>query len=481
MRRHAMRSVMLAALAAAVVPAAPLAAQQTQPPAPGPLRKFELPRVQQATLRNGMKVVVLERHTLPVVTAQIIVDAGATREPADRAGLAALTAALLDEGTRTMTGPQLAERMERLGAQFGTFSTYNNSSAAVTALTNVFPDAFALAAQAVTEPSFPAAEFERVRNETIANIEQKRARVEGIASDVFSRALFEPSAPYARPVEGTPATLRALGRDDVAAWHDRMYAPAATTILFVGDVTLADARQLADRAFGQWKVAAPKASEPASAPRPASGTRVILVDRPGSVQSAIYLGQTTITQSSPDYIPMVALNRVLGGGFNARVNMNLREKHGYTYGAFSGLIPRRGVGVLAVSSAVRTNATDSALVEALGEYRRIVAEPVPQPELAGAVNNVVASFPAQAQQVQSLRSLAAGLIALGLPLDYYVTYREKLSAVTPAELQRVARADLHPDAVTVVVVGDLAKIEQPIRARNLGTVEVWDAEGNRLR
>jgi zinc protease len=178
---------------------------------------------------------------------------------------------------------------------------------------------------------------------------------------------------------------------------------------------------------------------------------------------------------------MVALNRVLGGGFNSRVNMNLREKHGYTYGAGSTLDLRPGGGAFRISSDVRTNATDSALVEAVGEYKRITSEPVPVPELQGAVNNLISAFPNAVQTVQGLAGRLQQLIVWGLPVNFYATYRERLAAVTPEDVRAAAASRLKPDNLIVVVAGDLSKIEAPIRARNLGAVEVWDPNGNKVR
>ena len=260
-----------------------------------------------------------------------------------------------------------------------------------------------------------------------------------------------------------------------------MYAPAGTTVLIVGDITAADARRAVERALGGWSVAAPRRSAAKFATTRPAQPRVILVDRPGSVQSAIRVGGGAVSGADPDYIPLEAVRSVLGGGFNSRVNMNLREKHGYTYGAFTSLDARRGAGTFYISSSVRTNATDSALVEAVNEYKRIAAEAIPSEELTGALAPVIGGFPSSVQTVQGLRGRLQTLIERQLPLDYYATYRERLAAVTPADAQRAARKHLTPEAMTIVVVGDLSKIEQPIRARHLGTVEVWDAEGNRVR
>jgi zinc protease len=199
------------------------------------------------------------------------------------------------------------------------------------------------------------------------------------------------------------------------------------------------------------------------------------------VQSSIIIGQPGFRATDPDYLRMVALNHVLGGGFSSRVNMNLREKHGYTYGAFSGLDLRPGTGAFRINSDVRTNATDSALVEAVNEYKRIASDPVPAPELQGALNNLVSGFPSSVQTVQGLTGRIQQLIVWGLPVDFYATYRERLAAVTPEDVRGVATSRLTPNNVIVVVAGDLSKIEAPIRARNLGTVEVWDPSGKKLR
>jgi zinc protease len=215
--------------------------------------------------------------------------------------------------------------------------------------------------------------------------------------------------------------------------------------------------------------------------RQSAGTRIILVDRPGSVQSSIVIGQPGFQATDPEYISMLALNHVLGGAVSSRLNTNLREKHGFTYGIFSGLDLRPGAGAFQVNSEVRTNATDSALAEAIGEYRRIVTEPVPGPELQGAVNNLVSGFPNAVQSVQGLTGRLQNLIVWGLPMDFYATYRERLAAVTPDDVRRTASTKLTPDNLVVVVAGDLSKIEAPIRARNFGTVEVWDANGNKVR
>jgi zinc protease len=471
----------IAALTLALTAVSTAGAQKVAPPGPSPLRPYVFPQVEQFTLPNGLKVILVEKHTLPVVEGRVIIDAGAMREPAAKNGLASLTGRLLSEGTADMTGAEIARQMDALGASFNTGGGFSTSFADVVAIKNVFPQAMSIAAKSVIAPSFPANEFTRVKGQAIAAYQQNHARASGLASDAFIRAAFDTTAPFSRPAGGTLATINGLTRDDVVNWHRTMFAPSAATLLLVGDITPAEARSVAQQAFGGWNTTRATLGPVSNPIRTSAGTRIILVDRPGSVQSSIVVGQPGFQATDPDYLSMLALNHVFGGAVSSRLNANLREKKGYTYGMFSGLDLRPGAGAFQAASEVRTNATDSALVETIGEYRRIVNEPVPGPELQGAVNNLVSGFPNAVQSVQGLTGRLQNLIIWGLPVDFYATYREKLAAVTPEDVRRVAASKLTPDNLVVVVAGDLAKIEAPIRARNFGTVEVWDADGKKIR
>lgn len=471
--------------AAGVLFAASIAAAQTPPketpPAPGPLRKFDVPPVQTATLANGIKIALIEKHSLPIVTARIQVDAGAVREPASKSGVAVLTGNLLSEGTKSLTGAAIAEKMAALGAQFGTGASFGSANVSVTSLPNVFRDAFALATTTLTDPRFDPADFARVRTTSIANFDQSMSSASGVANRIFVSAVYDSTTPYSRLSGGTKASLEALTRDDVVAWHHSMYAPSNTTVMFVGDITLAAAKSLVESSLGKWSVAAPTLAPLANKVRSVPATRVILVDRPNSVQSSIIVGQGTVGWGTADYFPMVAIAQVLGGGFGSRINMNLREKHGWSYGAFSSFNPLVGAGTFYVSSEIRTGATDSAIAESVREYKRIVDEAVPDTEVKDQLNNVVASFPSSVQTVQGLMTRLANVVTYGLPSDFYTTYRERLAAITPSDIGRVGKSLLTPGAITVVAVGDLKTIEAPIKALNIGPVEVWTVDGQRVR
>lgn len=478
---------LLAGACASAPPPAPPAAPQvgativTEAPPLAELRPYELPPIEEFQLDNGLRVILLQQRTMPLVTARAIVDAGASFEPAEKNGLAVLTGSLLAEGTRALTGPEFAERMEQLGAQFQTGASQSLAFATVTAVTSTFPEALRLTASALIEPRFEESEFERVRTQAIAAWRQAQATVEGLAGEAFARAVFEPTAAYSRPPGGTAASLERVTRADVVDWHRRMYSPANTTLLLVGDLTQADARRLAQESFGAWRTPRPQLPQEANPARPASGTRVILIDRPGSVQSAIRVGQVGIGADDPDFLRLTALSQVLGGAFSSRINQNLRERHGWTYGAFTNFNALRGTGTFLITSSVRTDATDAALVESVREYQEIATRPIPPDELRGALSNLVGSFPTSVQTVQGLAQRMQTVLIYDLPLSYYSDYRERLAALTSEEVLELAQRRLTPHALTVVVAGDLAAIEAPIRALNLGTVEVWDPSGERAR
>ena len=479
MRRELVAGLILVATAATAQAQQP---ERESPPPAGPLRPFSVPTIRESRLPNGIRVVVAERRSLPIVQARVIINAGAVHEPAEKMGLASLTGSLLIEGgAGGMSSAELARRIDALAAQITSSASFTLANVNVTSLSSVFPDALALAATAIRSPSFDEREFGRVRSQFLAGYEQAMSSAEAVADRTFSRAMYQPAAPYSRNPGGTATTLNAITRDDVLGWHARMYAPANTTILFVGDIALNDAVALVTRLFGDWSVAAPAITLPANPLQSAGSTRVILVDRPGSVQSAIYVGVPGIPTVHDDFFRMTVLNRILGGGFTSRINTNLRERRGFTYGAGTVLSALQNAGTFYASSSVRTNATDSALAEVMNEFNRISAEPVPAAEYQAAVNNLVASFPASVQSVQELAGRLQTLLIYGMPLDYYNTYREKLAAVTPGELNAIAKQRLVPNAVTMVVVGDLAQIEAPIRARNFGAVEVWNREGVKVR
>jgi zinc protease len=462
-----------AAAAALSLHAAPSGAQSPAPPPPAPLRPFHLPAIGEAVLPNGVRVVVAERRTLPLVAAAVLVRAGTRDEPPGKAGLANLTASLLREGTRDVSGPELARRMQAVGAQYAPLADPSHAGFTLMALRGDLAGAFRLAASTVVRPRLAADDFVRVRGEVAAARASRQDDPVALAFDLFLAAAFQPGTPYAAPAEGTAASLRGITPADVEAWHRARYTPANTTVLFVGDIGLAEARRLVEESFGGWRAVSPPAAPAPVRPARARGPRIVLVDRPGSVQSAIVAGHVTVPPGDGDYLPLLVLNRLFGVGVRSRLNAGLRERHGWTYGVTSYVEARPAAGVFTIEGSVRTGATDSALAEIVREHRRLAAEPVPAAELEAAAAGLAGSFPASLLAAQALRTRLVNLLGWGLPLGFYAGYRERITAITPERAHAAALRLFDPASLVVVVVGDRARIEAPLRALGLGPVEVW--------
>ncbi|MDB4885781.1 MAG: peptidase domain protein [Gemmatimonadetes bacterium] len=445
----------------------PMPAERPQPTAP---RSYHFPRFERATLHNGLRLVVAPVSKLPLVTVLAIVDAGAVAEPADKQGVAVLTAQLLLEGAGQLDGAALADRFERIGASVDSSADWDVAAVSLTALTAQLPEALALVRDLLRTPTFPEREVSRLREERLAELLQQRAEPGTLADEQFSCAVYAPTARYAAPVSGDVASVRGLQRDDVLAFYQERFHPGATTIVFAGDVTMTQARALADSLFGDWTGARPPASAaPVDTAQPGALTRIIAkVDAP---QSELRLGHLGIPRSAPDYFDAVVMNAVLGGLFSSRINLNLREAHGYTYGAFSSFDWRRGRGPFTVSTAVKSDVTAEAVKEILLEIDRMRREEIDETELTLATSYLDGVFPIRYETTSAIAAALANLVIHELPGDYYDRYRERVRAVTTAGVLRAAQAHLHPDALRIVIVGDPATIAEPLRAV-VGAVEV---------
>ncbi|HEX6071117.1 MAG TPA: pitrilysin family protein, partial [Longimicrobiaceae bacterium] len=407
----------------------------------------------------------------PVVTVGLILPAAGVHEPPERAGLASLVAALLESGTERRTAAEIAEAFEGLGVQFGVGTGWDATQAEMTSLASRSAAGIDLLAELVRTPAFPGVEVDRVRKEHIAEILQRRAEPRGLANEAAARYIFSPSSPFSRPLGGTATTLEGLTHEDIAAFHGARYTPFGAVIVIAGNVEPEEARDLAARAFGDW--AGPASETPVVPVEPASTTRrVVLVDRPGSVQSEIRVGQVGVPRSTPDYFPLVVMNTILGGAFTSRLNMNLREKQGFTYGVSSGFAMRRHAGPFLISTAVQTEVTASALTEILREVEGVREAPVTPEELEDARNYLAGVFPLRLQTTEGVASRLAELALFDLPPDYFDDYRDRILAVDVEEVHRVAQERIRPAELSIVIAGDAATIRGPVEALSLGPVEV---------
>lgn len=444
---------------------------RTRPPAPGALRASRFPDVHRHRLSNGVPVLIAPVHHFPVVTLGTLVEAGALREPAARAGLADLTSDLLESGAGDRSGEAVAEQLEALGLRADTSASWDTAYAGITGLRGVVGPASEILADLVQRPTFPADEVDRLRAQQLAGILQRRADPRGLANEYAARFIFAEAAPFARPLGGTAASVASITRDDVRAFHAQHYAAGGAAVLVVGDLEEDEALDLAEQRFGAWGGAAPVAAPAAVEPRTRT-PEIVVVHRPGAVQSEILVGHVGLPRGTEDYFAVLVMNGILGGAFSSRLNLNLRERHGYTYGASSGFAMRRLAGPFIVAAAVQTEVTAAAVAETFREVRGIRDAPVTTDELGDVRNYIAGAFPLRLQTTDGIAGRLAELVVHDLPDDYFDHYRERILAVTAEDVLRTARTHLRPDEAVVVVVGDADAIREPLEQLGHGPVTV---------
>jgi zinc protease len=437
--------------------------------------RVKLPRPVEAKLDNGLTLLIMEDHRFPTVTLQLLISgAGGLYDPKDMPGLAGLTAEMLREGTKTRTSRQIAEEIERMGAGLGASAGFGSPEAVVSAsgLSDNFEEWFALFTDVLLNPSFPAEELKNLKERRKVQLRQQRASPGFLAQERFSRAVYgdHPAAVISPTVE----SLDAVKPEDLAAWHRARYAPQNAILGIAGDVRASELIPKLNRWLAAWKKTELQETPPPN-PRPAAARRIYLVNRPGSVQTTVAMGNIAIDRRSPDYIPMVVMNRIVGGGPAARLFLNLREEKGYTYGVYSFFSAGKYPGPWRAGGDMRTEVTDGAMTEFLREIHRIREEPVPEAELEEAKRAVVAAFALSLERPEEVLSYAITRKLYGFPEDYWDTYPAKIMAVTAADVQAVARKYIVPEALQVVAVGDGAKIRSVLE--KYGPVEVYDTEG----
>ena len=454
---------------------------RTKPPTLPPPPALKLPAVQVDTLPNGLIVAVVEMHKVPLVDVLVLLDAGAARDPADLPGLATFTATMLQQGAGRRGALEIADEVAFLGGQLGTAASYDAATVTLHVPKRRLSPALDLLADVILRPTFADSEVIRQRELRRAQIVQLPDNPVAMAAIAFPAIVYGGSHPYGRPLNGTTASTSALTRDRVAAFYAANYKANAARILVVGDVTPAEARQLLRARFQGWPrgvggpVVPPEAAPPAPAPR-----TIYLVDKPGAAQSVVRIGHVGIARSNPDYFALQVMNTILGDAFTSRLNQNLRETHGYTYGAFSQFSAGRLAGPFVASASVVTAKTDSSLIEFLKELRRIRDERVSEAELTKAKAYITLGLPGDFETTASAAARLRELLVYGLPLDYFDHYVERISAITVGDVQRVARQYLDPDHFDIVVVGDRSQIEAGIKALNEGPIVYRDLWGQEM-
>jgi zinc protease len=448
--------------------------RKNKAPVSDEILRVKIPKPVEIDLPNGLTILVLENHRLPLVTARMtILGAGALNDPPDVPGLANVTAAMLKEGTKTRSSKEIAEQSDALGATIGAQAPWASETATFTAsgLSDNAAQWIALASDVLLNPSFPESELNKLKQRMKVQLQQQRSSAGFLAQEQFSRAVYgkHPAA----VTSPTPQALDKITPAMLAEWHTTRYLPENAILGIAGDITPAEVTKMFS-ALPNWKAGSGKASLPA-ATKPASGRKIFLVDRPGSVQTDVQIGNIAISRLDGDYVPMVVMDRIVGGGAAARLFMNLREVHGYTYGAYSMLVARRYAGPWIATGSMRTDATGGAMTEFMNEINRIRDQAVPERELEEAKRSIVASFALTLEQPTELLDYAIALKIYNLPADYWDTYPAKIMATTAEQIQRVARKYIVPDDLQIVAVGDAAKLK-PVLDK-YGTVEVFDTNG----
>lgn len=470
------RSLPLTLAAALAASGALVAAEpgpdRSRPPAPGPVRPLTLPAVQKLALGNGLGVKLVESHGVPVATVYLVVRSGAAADPATKEGLAAMTAAMLDEGAGGKDALALDDAVTFLGARLDTWTYWDATVVALSVPAARLEPALSLVADVVLRPDFSPKELDRLRKEELSRLLQARAEPGEIGRRALAAAVFGSTHRYGKPVAGDAASIAAFTPDALKAFHAEHYRPGNAFLVVTGDVVPATLTPLLEKTFGAsaWP-AGGSAPKPLPPPAQLKGRVVWLVDKPGAAQSVIRIGRVGPDRRSVDYFPVEVMNTLLGGSFTSRLNDNLREKRGYTYGASSWFDYRLSGGFFSTGADVQTEVTGEAMTEFLKELERIRTPAAPE-EVERARTYMALRLPQELETTDQLAGQLANQALQSLPDDFFATYVEKTLAVTPEALRKAAREHVDTSKMAYVVVGDLATIRKPIEALKLGPVRV---------
>jgi zinc protease len=444
-------------------------------PKAGPPVTVHLPVPETFTLANGLKVYVVPEHSLPILSASFVTRAGSENNVSGKEGLASLTAQTMGEATTTRDLKTLADAQERIGVRIGVGASMDDASSGLTVLTDHTNAAFDLFSDVLLHPAFKDEDLERLKKQRLIGIQQETDNVSAMVGRVGPKLLYG-DTPYGASGTGTTESVMGLTRGDVTGFYASHYGPADSALVLVGDVTLPEAKKLAEGYFGKWTGTASAAVTLPPAPTP-DPTHVVIVDKPGAPQTALLAFGVGVPANSPDLQTLQVMNYVLGGSFASRINMNLREVHGYTYGARSTYDNYRSGGLFVAGGLVKTDVTGPAATQLMYEIKRFPDNPPTEAELNEAKVARVQSLPGQFETTGAIAGSMTSIFLYDRPLDYYATLPAKYAAVTAADVQRVAKEDVHPDQLIIVAAGDRAKIEPELKETKLGPIEVRDIHG----
>ena len=452
-----------------------------QRPAPGQPRHYDFPDFERSRLPSGLEVLRCHVPGRPLLQAQLLVrgDAGGggTSEAADRAGATVLAARAMSEGTERRDAVAFVEAAERLGAEMGAAAGWDSLAVHIEVPRAHLADAMMLFAEMALQPSFPDREVERLRDERLNDLQQVMADARRRAEKAFPAVVYADGAAYARPLGGVEETVAPIDRDVVAARHAALLRPQGCTLIVCGDLEGVPLDGIVDAAFGDWTATGPAVASPQAPDRAGTGRRVVLVDRPGAPQSEVRVGHVGVPRHIDDFHALSVTNALLGGLFNSRLNMLLREERGYTYGVHSGFDMRRAAGPFAVRCAVESDVTAPAVVDIMAELERLHVDAVEDAELTAARDYLIGVFPLRFETSAQVAGALSGIVVQDLPDDELDRYRPAIAEVSAEDVRAAAEAHIHPAAASIVVVGDVEKFEGPLREAGYGDVEIVQDDG----
>ena len=481
MKRQKPVAALATALLIALASVASLAQQpldRTKPPTPGPNPTLRVPTWTKSQLPNGATLIVSERHGLPLVSFNITFIGGGNQfEPAGKRGVAALTTAMMTEGTKTRTGDQLSDALQLLGTNIGAGISGEEGSVSFVSTTKNFEATLAILADMMLNSTFPAEALERLRGRTLVNLTQQRDQPTVISAQVFAKILYGESHPYGQ--RATETSVKAITRDDVMAFAKSYFQPGRAIITVVGDISALKARAAVQKGLAAWTKSGDKPAFDYPKVPELQPARIYLVDKPGAAQSVFNIGLPGPPRNTPDYFAMQVMNTILGGMFQSRLNANIREQKGYSYGVNSNFAYGRGPGAFRAGGSIVLAKTDAALIEFMKELKGIVGEiPITDEELKVAKDSLIQRLPQRFGSVNGINDTITGIVLWNLPDDYYQTYAKNISAVTKEDLLRVAKRYIDLNHLAIVIVGDRAVVEGPLKATGVAPITILDIDGN---
>lgn len=442
-------------------------------PSPGPVRPLTLPEIQAFRLDNGLPVYLVEKRDLPIVQMTFVFNAGSIYDPAALPGLAAMAADLLDEGAGDRNALSFSEEIDFLGISLGAVAARDRMSLSLFSPSARLEQALPLLGDMLLRPRFDAGELERKRTEGLVRIKQSYDEARIIASTAFNQVVFGKDHPYARPANGTEASIKAVQSADLHHFHSTYIHPGNGFLVIAGDMDRMQAERLLGTLLRDWKAGALK---PFAVPDPpqAKGFQIFLIDKPGAAQSELRFGHPGLSRNTPDYFPVQVMNTILGASFTSRLNTNIREVHGYAYGASSSFNMPKGKGAFLGASAVQSDATDKAVAEFVKEFNAI--RTVQEQEAEKARNYLALGFPGEFESIENIAAQVADVLFFNLPENYLNAYIGEVLKVGKGDIERVAKAYIDSKNMVLVVVGDQAKIEPGLRALKLGKINYLKVE-----